>query len=147
MRKLVVFGVLVTALFGFAPTVSASPAVPTCLIINGGSGGRFTKSLLCVELRNLVDGLGGSGSYAPGDTTTWHWLTESVEYRPIGVNTPVWLPLAAVTQMGTGKLEASTRPVRMPAPGVLRACTRVGDASTASARELCTDPDRTVGRP
>lgn len=145
MRKLVVFGVVVTALLGFASTASASRAVPTCLIINGGSGGHFTKSLICVELRDIVDGRVGDGSYAPGDTTTWHWLTESVEYRPMGTNGPAWLPLAAVTTTGTGKLAATTHPVRMPAPGVLRACTRVGDDTNVATRELCTDPDRTVG--
>ena len=146
MRKLLVFGVLITALCGFAPLAAASPAVPLCLIINGGSGGHFTKSLLCVELRNVVDGRIGSGSYAPADSTTWHWLTESVEYRPMGLKSVPWVPLAAVTETGTGKLTANTRLVRMPAPGALRACTRVGDDTGAAPRELCTDPDGTVVR-
>lgn len=146
MRKSIVLGVLLTVFAASAPVAAAAQSVPMCLIINGGSGGGFTKSLLCVELRDIVDGRVGSGSYAPGDTTTWHWLTESVEYRPLGSDVAPWVPLAAATQTGPGKLSAGTRPVRMPAPGALRACTRVGDHTTAKPRELCTNPDQTVVR-
>ncbi len=138
MRKLIVLGVLVTAVFGLAPVASAAPSVPTCLISNGGSHGHFTKALLCVELVNLVSGRAGSGSYAVSGDDTPHWLTETVEYRAFG---HAWVPLATATTHGTGTLRATTRMVRVSTPGALRACTRVGtDASRIAVRELCSTP-------
>jgi hypothetical protein len=139
MRKLIVLGVLVMAVFGLAPAAWAAPSVPTCLISNGGSGGRFTKSLLCVELMNLVSGRAGSGSYSASGDDTPHWLTETVEYRALG---HAWVPLATATTSGTGALRATTRMVRVSTPGALRACTRVGTGtSTAAVHELCSTPN------
>ena len=139
MRKLIVLGLLVTAVFGLAPVAWAAPSVPTCLISNGGSGGRFTKSLLCVELVNLVSGRAGSGSYSVSGDDTPHWLTETVEYRALG---RAWVPLATATTRGTGTLRATTRMVRGSRPGALRACTRVGtDTSRVATRELCSTPN------
>jgi hypothetical protein len=139
MRKLIVLGVLVTAVFGLAPVASAAPSIPTCLISNGGSGGRFTKSLLCVELVNLVSGSAGQGSYSVSGDDTPHWLTETVEYRAFG---RAWVPLATATTRGTGPLRARTRMVRVSTPGALRACTRVGTGSSpVAARELCSTPN------
>jgi hypothetical protein len=135
------FGALVTALFGVVVPASASPSVPMCLISNGGSGGRFTKTLLCVELLDRGEGHAGSGSYSPGDGNTVHWLTESVEFQPLGRDS-VWLPLASARQHGTGRLAAVTRTVSLPAPGALRACTRAGTEAGGQPSELCSTPVR-----
>jgi hypothetical protein len=135
MRKLIVLGVLVTAVFGLAPVASATASVPTCLISNGA---RFTKSLLCVELVNLVSGSAGSGSYTVSGDDTPHWLTETVEYRALG---RAWVPLATATTRGVGTLRARTRMVRMSTPGALRACTRVGTGADTTVRELCSASD------
>lgn len=140
MRKPIVLGALVAALFAVAPTASASPSIPTCLISNGGSGGHFSKTLICVELVQSDHGHAGSGSYSSGDNTE-HWLTESVEFRPLGPGSSVWLPLATASAHGTGELKAVTRTVLLPAPGSLRACTRAGTGTDAVAGELCSNPD------
>jgi hypothetical protein len=140
MRKPIVLGALVAALFAAVPTASASPSIPTCLISNGGSGGHFTKTLICVELVESAHGHAGSGSYAPGDTTTEHWLTESVEFRPLGRDSALWLPLATADAHGTGKLTAVTRTVLLRAPGALRACTRAGTGPDAVTSTLCSNP-------
>ena len=135
MRKLIVFGVLAAALIGTAPTAAAAPVVPTCLISNGAG---FTKSLLCVELVDGPHGRLGSGSYSSGGQGT-HWLTETVEYRALG---RAWLPMAVANADGTGPLKAQTRPVALPAPGALRACTRVGTGTNGKqTSELCSNPD------
>jgi hypothetical protein len=133
MRKLIVLGVLVAAGFGLAPPASAGPSVPTCLIVNGG---HFTKSVLCVELLNRVSGSVGAGSYT-GDSSP-HWLAETVEYRALG---RTWVPIATATAHGTGPLHAITRMVRAPAPGALRACTRVGTGTSTAVRVLCSTPN------
>jgi hypothetical protein len=138
MRKLIAVGALVAALAGFAPVASAAQAIPTCLIDNGGGGGRFTKTLLCVELLNEPRGHAASGSYSPGDPTAPHWLTVSLQYRPPGPTSKVWLPLATVTTRGRGQLKAVTRTVVLPAPGSLRACTQVGGGRTSV---LCSAPN------
>jgi hypothetical protein len=137
MRKLIVLGVLVTAVFGLAPAAWAGPSVPTCLIANGGGGGHFTKSVICVELVNLVSGRAGSGSYSSGDDTP-HWLTETVEFRAFD---HAWVPVATATARGTGPLRATTRMVRLSTPGALRACTRVGIDASRAVRELCSTPN------
>jgi hypothetical protein len=138
MRKLIVLGVLVTAVFGLAPVAWAGPSVPTCLISNGGSGGRFTKSVICVELLNLVSGRAGSGSYSSSGDDTPHWLTVVVEFRAFG---HAWVPLATATARGTGAIRATTRMVRLSTPGALRACTRVGTGTSAVVHELCSTPN------
>jgi hypothetical protein len=138
MRKLIVLGVLVTAVFGLPPAAWAAPSVPTCLISNGGSGGHFTKSLICVELVNLVSGRAGSGSYSASGDSTPHWLTETVEFRAFG---RAWVPLATAAARGSGTLRATTRMVRLSAPGALRACTRVGTGTSAVEHELCSTPN------
>ncbi|HEX4722567.1 MAG TPA: hypothetical protein VH333_08640 [Pseudonocardiaceae bacterium] len=140
MRKPIVLGALVAALFAVTPTASASPSIPTCLISNGGSGGHFSKTLICVELVQSDHGHTGSGSYSPGDANTEHWLTESVEFRPLGPGSSVWLPLATASAHGIGRLTAVTAPVRLPAPGALRACTQVGTGVHTQVGELCSNP-------
>jgi hypothetical protein len=137
MRKLIVLGVLVTAVFGLASAAWAAPSIPTCLIANGGGGGHFTKSVICVELVNLVSGRAGSGSYSSGDDAT-HWLTVTVEFRAFG---HAWVPVASATARGAGPLRATTRMVRMSVPGALRACTRVGTNTSTNVRELCSTPN------
>ncbi|HYS37885.1 MAG TPA: hypothetical protein VEO01_19890 [Pseudonocardiaceae bacterium] len=137
MRKLIVVAVLMTAVCGLAPAAWAGRSVPTCLIANGGSGGRFTKSVICVELVNRVSGSAGSGSYSSGDDTP-HWLTETVEFRVFG---RAWVPLATATARGTGVLRATTRMVRLPTPGALRACTKVGTGTGAVEHVLCSTPN------
>jgi hypothetical protein len=151
MRKLIVLGALLTALFGLAlPSLpgiagipglpaSASQSVPTCLISNGGGGGHFTKTLICVELLDQGDGHAGSGSYSPGDNSTVHRLTESVEFQPLGRGS-VWLPLASTRQQGAGRLTAVTRTVELPAPGYLRACTRTSTDTNSQLSQLCSNP-------
>jgi hypothetical protein len=138
MRKLIVVAVLMTAVCGLAPAAWAGSSVPTCLIANGGSGGRFTKSVICVELVNRVSGSAGSGSYSSSGDDRPHWLTETVEFRPLG---RVWVPLASATARGTGVLRATTRMVRLPVPGALRACTRVGTGTSVVEHELCSTPN------
>lgn len=140
MRKLIVLGALVTALSGLALPASASQSVSTCLISNGGGGGHFTKTLICVELLDQDGGHAGSGSYSPGDNNTVHWLTESVEFQPLGRDA-VWLPLASTRQRGAGRLTAVTRTVQLPAVGSLRACTRAGIDTGGRQSELCSMPD------
>src|SRR5205807_975845 len=72
MRKLIVLPALLSflACLGSAPVVWATPSIPTCLISNGGSGGHFTKTLICVELLDQPRGHAGSGRYSPGDADT-----------------------------------------------------------------------------
>ncbi|HEX4704185.1 MAG TPA: hypothetical protein VH352_18805 [Pseudonocardiaceae bacterium] len=140
MRKMIVLGVLVAVVCGLVPAAWAGSSIPTCLISNGGSGGRFTKSVICVELIDRGDGQAGSGSYAPGDNTP-HWLTVTVEYQPLGRPSSVWLPLATTIKRGSGQLRATTRPVRLPSPGVLRACTRAGTGTGTMIRQLCSISD------
>jgi hypothetical protein len=142
MRKLILFGAVVSliSIAPVAPAAWAAPSIPTCLIANGGSGGHFTKTLLCVELVDQPPGHAGGGSYSPGDATTTHWLTESVEFRPLGKDSAIWLPLAEASQHGTGQLKAVTRTVLLPAPGALRACTKVGTGAITQTSELCSNP-------
>ncbi|HEX9339347.1 MAG TPA: hypothetical protein VF892_25820, partial [Pseudonocardiaceae bacterium] len=103
MRKLIVLPALLSflACLGSAPVVWATPSIPTCLISNGGAGGHFTKTLICVELLDQPLGHTGSGRYSPGDADTVHWLTETVEFRPPGSS--VWVPLATAGIRGTGE--------------------------------------------
>jgi hypothetical protein len=140
MRKVIVFAVLVAFVCGLAPVAWAASSIPTCLISNGGSGGRFTKSLICVELVDKGFGQAGSGSYSPGDDKV-HWLTVTVEFRPLGRASADWLPLATARRLGTGQLRAATRPVLPPSAGDLRACTLAGVGTGTMIRELCTNPD------
>jgi hypothetical protein len=127
------------AFVGFVPAASAAPGIPTCLILNGGHGETFTKSVLCVELRNVVDGDVGDGRYLPG-TSGPHWLSVTLEYQPI-VSTdhvpPDWAPIAASTVDGTGKLEITTRMVRMHFPGRLRACAHAGAPDSVVVQQVC----------
>jgi len=139
MRKLIVLGALVTALLGLVLPASASQSVPTCLISNGGGGGHFTKTLICVELLDQDGGHAGSGSYSPGDNNTVHWLTESVEFQPLGRDS-VWLPLASTRRRGAGRLTAVTKTVALPAPGHLRACTRTSTDTNSQLSQLCSNP-------
>jgi hypothetical protein len=137
MRKSIVLGVVVATVCSFAPAAWAGQSVPTCLIANGGSVGRFTKSLICVELLDQGIGHAGSGSYSAGDNTT-HWLTETVEFQSPDRS---WLPLTSASERGSGQLHATTRTVLLPAPGALRACTQVGTGMDTITGTLCSRSD------
>jgi hypothetical protein len=139
MRKLIVLAALVTAgLAGVVPAASAAGGVPTCLIVNGGSGGHLTKSLICAEL--VPDGWGraATGRYSPGDTDTMHWITETIQFQPLGQVSSTWLPMQTTTQRGRGDLTATTRPVDMAPAGAMRACTEVGTGNNTVTGQVCT---------
>jgi hypothetical protein len=126
-RTIMIVVAAVACLAVAAPLAQAAPVrpdVPTCLIANGGGGGHYTKTLLCVELA----GAAGSGRYATAPGSGPHVLTATVQYqRPGG-----WITLATATTVGWGDLSATTRPVHAPGQGGLRACVAV------AGRELCT---------
>lgn len=117
---------------GFASPAAAEPALPTCLIANGGGGGHFTQTLTCVELLTSGRAHAASGRYS-GDAGQ-HTLTVSLEYQRFNV----WLPAASVTTHGPGQLTAMTKPVPGP-PGVrVRACVTVAGAGHVHDGPLCT---------
>jgi hypothetical protein len=128
MRKpIALCALLLAGLACLAPTTAAAAgSVPTCLVANGGGHGRFTKSLECVELRGQGPVHTGYGRYAPAGPGQ-HWVTVTVEYRPLGRGS-AWLPLATATRRGPGEIAATTRQVRTPRPGTVRACVQVGSA-------------------
>jgi hypothetical protein len=138
---LVLLAVPVATLAGIATAPTAAPAVaatPTCLIVNGGGGGRFTKSLVCATLSRRGPDRVGSGRYGPPDDVTPHWLTVAVEFRTEA--DVAWIILASATERGTGPLRAATEPVTLPGPGVVRACARAGtgNPNTPPIAQLCT---------
>jgi len=132
MRKLIVLGVLVTAGFGLAPAAWAGPSIPTCLIANGGGGGHFTKSVICVELVNLVSGRAGSGSYSSGDDAS-HWLAETVEFRVSG---HAWVPWRPLPRVVPGRCAPPPEWCGCPSPARCGPAPGGTDTST-NVRELC----------
>jgi hypothetical protein len=133
MRKPIVLGALVVACLAVPSTAAtAAPptggSAPTCLIINGGAGGRLAKAVECVQLG--ADGT-GTGRYSPGGGDE-HWLTVSVEYEPVAGTSVAWVPMTTRTVHGVGALTATTDEpaATTSAIGALRACLQVGPGTT-----------------
>jgi hypothetical protein len=124
---------------GFVPSAAAAGGQPTCLIMNGGNGETFSKSVLCAQLRNVVSGLVGYGHYLPGNAESHH-LEVTVEFQSAaGADRvpPEWAVVAKSTVDGSGGVEATTTMVRMHDAGTLRACARVLRKDGAVAHQLC----------
>jgi hypothetical protein len=151
MRKPIVLGALVvaclavpvtaatadphaTAATADPPATAAQPtggSTPTCLITNGGAGGRLAKAVECVQLG--ADGT-GTGRYSPGGDDEEHWLTVSVESEPVDGTSVAWVPMATRTVHGVGALTATAdQPAATATPSAtaaLRACMQVGSGTT-----------------
>jgi hypothetical protein len=120
MRKTVLTTLLLTALATTAPlTAQAAQHVPTCLITNGGTHGRLTKTLTCIELTENARQATATGRYAPGDSGQ-HTETVQLQFK-IG---RAWLPVTAATKRGKGNLTATTTLIK-PRSGTIRACVSV----------------------
>jgi hypothetical protein len=143
MRKTITHLALVAlalaGLIGLAPVAQAAAAradVPTCLIANGGDGGRYTKVMTCVQLVANRYGDMGSGRYSDSPASGQHTLTVTVEYQKYSYGHTQWVRLAQTTARGRGDLTANTSSVRAPR-ATTRACVSVTTGHTPGG-ELCT---------
>lgn len=135
MRKSSAFAALVVAGLGCALAIPAvaAPRVPTCLIVNGGGSGGFTKSVVCAELRDQGGAKVGYGRYsAGGGGHAWVDVDVEVRAHPGGA----WTAVMSARVEGTDSVEATTRPVG-PGSGELRACATAGVGNGRATKEVC----------
>ena len=131
--RIAVLIIIAAVACGLATPAAAEPAIPTCLISNGGAGGHLTKTVTCVELLASGRSHAGSGRYTPGDQGQ-HTLTVIVEYQRLRL----WVPVTSATSHGTGPLAVLTRSVPASPDGFWRACVMASGAGHVPGGTLCT---------
>lgn len=141
LASLLATGLAFVGVAALAAPAAAAQATPTCLISNGSSGGVFTKTVVCAELRPKAGRVGGGrvgyGRFAPGEGLVPTTITVSVQFRAVGEPLDRWVPIAQATRHGLGAVEATTSPVWLPAAGALRACTSAQVDGAPRLSQVC----------
>lgn len=112
-------------------------SVPECVFTGDPAGGRFARTLTCVQLvQDRRTGDAAAGRLVPGDSGN-HSLTVSLQALLVSHGRFQWVTLAEANTKGPGELDTMTHSVRVSVFDELRACSVVD----GGPRALCTPLD------
>jgi hypothetical protein len=146
-RPVVVAAAVVSGLWCLSSLAVAAPSpitqptssnfgTPTCLIVNGGAPGTATKATACAQVQQTSLSVGYGKYLAPMSTDA---VTATVVLQAnVNRSTPgSFITLATTTTNGVGQIEATTRPLTVPASWTLRACVTAGVRGAQPAAHVC----------
>lgn len=130
-----------TAAASVMPLSVHSPSVPgaqTCLIINGGQQGVFTKAMVCAQAHQQNGGSVASGSYLAPSSSAHVVATVTLQANLNPAHPDVFTTVATTTSTGVGRVTTTTTPRHIPAGAKMRACVAAGAKGATSTAHLCT---------